>query len=394
MTSSPTPAQVAQVQLNLSRMQKFNDFVYNEGGQSRLMNAYLLLSDPDSSDLGLNIGLNILEGAFWAIGGMFGPVGNFAASFLSGMLSYWAESENTPPDLNQTFASMEIRTQHTSLAVDAALANLYQDVAGNWNTSFSFNGKTCALSDLATFTFPAETDPDFETMAAAAIFAFDQQVWTTVMRTNYVITLWEMSSGDDIMPGQQNQPPVSWDESFIKANPSYYNTWTWHESSGCGDTTGWDVSEYNIGTGAGVFSDGHMSNAACGYLFIDSADGVVINANGLFARKTVFTGLGLPQKTYIVPNTPPVGQSLSVGYLRAMKAGRTLRQLVERVGRPAVEAMIIEKAHADPVFARNLEARTRETLEDFLGVKIPEVLGLSVIVERPGTFGLVIPQKK
>lgn len=389
----PTPDQIAQVQSNLKNMQALNDFVYNQGGSSRILNAYLRLSIQDSNDLGLNIGLNIFEGMFWAIGGMFGPVGNFTASFLSGMLSWWADSENTPPSLNQTFASMAVRLQQQSLAVDQQLATYYQDPSTYWDQQFVYNGQTVTLGDLASYQFPPETDPNFEKMAAASIFALDQSIWATVMKTNYVVTLWELSSGPLIMGGDQNDPPTSWDEMFIQNNPAYYNTWDWHDSQGCGDQSGWEINEYNIGTGAGVFTDGSMSNEACAYLFIDSADGVVINANGLFPRKTVFTGLGIRQTTHTVSDTPPVGEQLSVGYLRAMKEGRTLGKLIERVGRSEVERMIVEKAHEDQVFARDVVARPRPTLEKFLGVKIPETVALSVVHESSRVFGLVIPAK-
>jgi hypothetical protein len=386
---TPTPAQIQQVQQNLTNMQAFNDYVYNQG-QSKVLNAYLLMSEHDDSDPGLIIGLNVLEGAFWAIGGSLGPIGNFAASFLSGMVSWWATS--TPPSLNTTFASLLSRLQATSLAVDKQLAQYYQNVAANWNTQFTYNGKTTTLADLATITFPAETDPQFETLAATALFALDQTVWKTVMVANFVITHWEP---DTVMQGKESEPPVSWDEMFIGKNPAYYNTWSWHNKSGCGDTSGWNTQEYNIGTGAGPFSDGSMSNDACKYLFIDSADGVVINANGLYSRATVFTGLGIQQKTYYVPSGGggAVGASLSTGYLQAMKAGNTLGKLVEKEGRDSIQQRVIEKAQNDPVFARDIAMRTRQTLEDFLGVKIPEVVSVSVIVENPRTFGIVVPQK-
>ncbi len=393
MTTGPTPGQIAQVQSNLKNMQALNDYVYNQGGSSRILNAYLLLSEQDNSDLGLTIGLNVLEGAFWAIGGMLGPIGNFSASFLSGMVSYWATSANTPPSLNTTFASTAIRIQKTSFQVDQQLAAYYNDVAGNWNTSFTYNGNTVSLADLANINFPAETDNNFFPLANAAIFALDQMIWKTVLNINYVITLWELSSGPTILPGDQNTPPIQYDESFIANNPSYYNTWSWHQSSGCGDTTGWNINEYNIGTGAGIFSDGGMSTAACQYLFIDSADGVTINANGLYPRKTVFNDLGIKQTTHIVAVPSGGGIGLSMSYKRAMVEERTLGKLVEREGRENIQQMVIAEAQKDPVFARNVVARPRETLENFLGVKIPESIYLSVIQETAGNFAIVIPVK-
>jgi hypothetical protein len=384
----PTPAQIAQVQTNLTNMQALNDYIYNHS-TAKVLNAYFLLTEQDNSDPGLVIGLNILEGAFWAVGSELGPIGNFLASFLSGMVSWWAT--NTPPSLNTTFANLVNRLSATSQQVDTQLATYYSDVTDNWNVQFTYNGQTQTLANLANITVPAETDPTFESLAAAALFGLDQSIWTTVMVANFVVTLWEASSGPDIMQGSQDQPPVAWDEMFIAANPAYYNTWTWQQGSGCGSQTGWLINEYNIGTGAGVFSDGSMSKDACGYLFIDSADGVVINANGLFSRETVFTGLGIRQTTYYVSTGGAVASALSVGYLKAMKQGSTLGLLIQREGREAVEKRIIEKAHQDSVFAIDLRLRPRETLQNFLGVRIPEVVSVSVVVENPRTFGLVIP---
>ena len=165
---------------------------------------------------------------------MFGPVGTFFASFVSGMVSSWGT--NTPPSLNTTFASLLIRLQNTSLAVDAQLAVYYQNVAANWNVQFTDNGQTQTLSNLANITVPAEHDPQFEALAKAAIFALDQQIWQTVMLANYVVTYFELNGGDYIYPGEQNQPPVSYDESDIAAHPADYNTWYWHDSSGAATT--------------------------------------------------------------------------------------------------------------------------------------------------------------
>lgn len=404
---SPTPPQVAKVQANLVSMQKFNDFVYDTAAVNKVTNAYLLLSEQDNSDPGVTIGLNLLESAFRAIGSFAGPAGTFAASFLSGLLSWWATPANTPPSLNTTFSGLLTRLENTKIAVDATLADYYQNVAANWNTQFTYNDQTVALSDFATVTFPVETDPIFEQMATAAIFALDQSIWTTVMTANYVITNWQFyedirGTPPDylIIPGDQNSPPVSWDESFLAEHPAYYNTWNWqHFSSGgtCnGPFDGWLVTQYNIGTAgsASCWNDGSMSSAACAYLFIDSANGVVINSNGLFARATVFNNLGIPQVTKWCAGSPPSLARLSMGYLRAMKEGKTLGNLILREGREAVEKRVIDKAHQDPIFAFDLAVRPRQTLEKFLGVRIPDVVAMNIIVENGRNYGLVVPMPR
>lgn len=385
---SPTQAQIVQVQTNLKHLQKLNDYVYNQG-QSKVSNAYLLLSETDSADPGMTVAVDILRGAFLVLGKLL-PVGGGAATFMAGMVADWATA--TPPSLNTTFASLLTRLQASSLAVDRQLATYHQDVAGNWATQFTDNGQTSTLADLASVSIPPETDPQFATLAAAALVGLDQRVWKTVLLANYVITRWTSSSGDANLGGVQGSPPLQYDTQFIAAHPAYYNTFTWYQKQhACDDPSGWIVGEYNLGTGAGVLNDGSMSDAACQYLFVDSSDGVVINQDGLFARKTVFNDLGISQQTYTVDAAPIGAQALSLAYLRAMKSGKTIGRLVEREGREAVQRRIVERAQADPVFAASLRHRPRQALESLLGVKIPETVTIRAVLESPRSFTIVVP---
>jgi hypothetical protein len=139
-------------------MQALNDYGYNHG-HAKILNAFLLLSESDGSDPRLQIGLDLLEGAFSAVLGEFGPVGKIAATLLSGLVSSWADQ--TPPNLNAQFASMLTRFEATSRAVAQQLATYYQDVAGNWNTAFTWNDKTVTVGSHSQITFPAETSTDF-----------------------------------------------------------------------------------------------------------------------------------------------------------------------------------------------------------------------------------------
>jgi len=90
-------------------------------------------------------------------------------------------------------------------------------------------------------------------------------------------------------------------------------------------------------------------------------------------------------------NDGHVPTKLSMSYLRAMKQGQTLGLLIEREGRDVIERRIIQKAHDDSIFANRLAMHPQQTLEEFLGVKIPEVVSVNVVVENPRTFGLIIP---
>ena len=385
--SNPTPEQIQIVQTNLKNMQALNGYVYDHG-LVKIQNAYLLLSEVDNVDPGAVVAINVIEGAFWAFGSLGGPIGNFAASFLSGMVSYWAT--NTPPSLNGQFASYFTRFDATTRQVDTQLATYYGDVAANWNTQFSYNGKTTTLSDLATAQFPAKTDPTFEAMAAKALDGLDHTLWKQMLVANDVITFWQPHNRF-ILPRSEGDP-ASWAQTFIRNYPAYYLTWSWHDSTGCGDSSGWQINEYNIGTGANSFVDGSLSSDACQYLFQDSTPGVITNASGLFTREAVFTNLGLKQVTRTpLMNDGHVPTKLSMSYLRAMKQGQTLGLLIEREGRDVIERRIIQKAHDDSIFANRLAMHPQQTLEEFLGVKIPEVVSVNVVVENPRTFGLIIP---
>jgi hypothetical protein len=391
MANGPTPQQIQQVQTNLANMQKLNDYVYDHG-LAVFGNAYALLSEQDSTDPGLTVGLNLLEAAFRGIGAIGGPPGAFISSFLDGMLSWWASSANTPPSLNATFAKLLMRFEATSVAVDSQLATYYQNVAANWNVQFTYNDQTETLSNLANITIPAETDPAFETLAKAAVVGVDQQLWTMLLQAKYQITYWDVGGPGGLLPGTKDHPPIDFEEGFIAAHPAYRHTWTWHDSDGCGDSNGWYIKEYNIGSAPSLIWDGSLNADACRYLFIDSYDGVVINPDGLFPRKTVFEGLGITQVDHRMPRR--AAEKLSVEYVRAMKQGQTLGLLIQREGREQVEKRVIEKAQSDPIFAWDLTRRTRETLEKFLNVKIPDVVAVDVIVENPRSFGLVIPMRE
>jgi hypothetical protein len=404
-SSEPTPDQIKKVQANLTNMQAFNDQVYSFG-LAKYLNAYELLSEHDDNDLGLAVGLNIIEGAFWAAGSVGGPAGSFIASFLSGMVAYWMT--DTPPTLNTAFAQNVLRFQATTEQVDANLATYYQDVPGNWNTAFTYNGQTQPLSNLATFDFPAETDEGWKPLLDAALFGVDQGVWNNLLVAGFVITFWYNSgegtwNGSDLFTDFPNKdrPPTDWVGNYYDKHPAYYEDLAWYSGDPkncCGPPPCWAVGDNNLGTGVGPlgFTDGSISDAAANYLFIDSTPGTAINPNGLFTREDVFKNLGIKTTTYYVQNPgPPMAAAraanISLDYVRAIKPGQTLGQLLAREGRPQIEQRILEQAKNDPVFHHDLRRRPRMTLEKFLGVKIPEVITLNVWQEFPWSFGIVLP---
>jgi hypothetical protein len=297
-TPDPTPENIAIVQKNLENIQAFNDYIYTNG-QVYFANCFLLMTSTDESDPGLSVGLNLLEGSFETIGHIYGPVGVFAACFMCGEVDSWTEI--TPPNLNSVFASMLIRYQQSSFTFDSRVANYISDPVSFWTKTFNWKGQSCLLGDLATISFPDETEPSFFPMAKTCLMGLNQSVWQQVLKQKCVITWWAWVPDGEFSPQPKwinsDTDMVLWDENFISKNPAYYATWIWHQDTGRMDKDYWYTYWYNVGFGASAFHDGSISSDACKYLFIDSSDGIVINPNGLIARKVVFEDWGINKVT-------------------------------------------------------------------------------------------------
>ena len=303
--STPTKEEILKVQENLNNMITFNKDLEVQN-DIKLQNAYALLSQTDNSDLGLSIGINLLGGCFWEIGGLMGPGGSIAANFLSGLVSNYAST--TPPSLNSTFSNLLVRMQNTSIQVNTDLANYHENTVANWDTklsgSFSTPFETLSangtVGDLATITFPTQSDPNYYNILNGCIKAYDQNIWSVLLASHFVITHYVESN------------PISWsypcdtnslDNSFIKVHKSYYHTWTVVDNV---DKHGnhyntYDREEYNIGTGAGVFTDGALNDSACDYMFHNYSSDIE-NPDGLFERVDVFTKLNIPKTDHFINN--------------------------------------------------------------------------------------------
>lgn len=295
----PTPAitteNIAKVKENLRRMQAFNDYIYNNGG-AYIGNCYLRMSMGDNSDPGLSVGMGLLQSAFGALTD-YGSDLVAACCFMCSEIQSW--SSETPPALQVVFASMDVRYQKSSFQFDESCATYITSTEVNWNKQFSWNGQTIVLGDLASITFPVEGEDAFYPPAKAALKALDKAIWKNVLQTECWITLWTYQQGPKMIHADTDM--TAWDENFIGNNPAWYNTWYWHEKKGMFDKDWWYVNEYNLNNGATRMHTNDIPKEACAYLFIDSADGVVINADGVEARRTVFEGWGI-RKTVIDDN--------------------------------------------------------------------------------------------
>jgi hypothetical protein len=299
----PSPDEIQKVKDNLNNIISFNNNLLNQANM-KLENAYALLTEPDKSDLGLQICINLLGGCFWALGSVLGPLGNIPANFLSGLVSYYAT--DTPPSLNEVFSSLIIRLQNTFNQVNLDLATYHQDPVSNWNKvlsgtfdipfqKVSASGK---LGDLSKIDFPKQDDPNYYTILNACIKALDQTIWVTLLN-KFVITHYILSNNQPWDDFDTN----AWDNSFLRSHKSYYHVWTPIDNTNKhgGHYRTYNQEEYNIGTGAGMFTDGALNDDACNYIFINYSSDIA-NPDGLFNRTDFFTKLNLPTAEHYINN--------------------------------------------------------------------------------------------
>lgn len=294
--TSPNSDEILKVKENIKNMIDFNNYLQTQGN-TKILNAYALLSLSDNKDLGLQIGLNLLCGSFWALGGPYGAIGAITANFLCGMVGSYAVSK--PPSLQAEISSLLLRFQATSEQANTDLEIIHDDPETYWNTSYSgqvntpFGTYTASgtVSQLATIDFPAQTNEEFMNLIYTAQYALDQCVWAQLLQ-NFTITKFEPST--QFPCKYYSEQDMENDAAgFYAVHPSYWNCWTYvpYVTRKGKDKSYYDQNQNNIGTGASMFSDGHLNDSACQYLFIDSYDNVIINSNGLFHRSYVFNNL-------------------------------------------------------------------------------------------------------
>ena len=132
--------------------------------QSIGTNCFLLLSQTDSGDPGMNTGINLLCGAVIGIGAEFGIIGAVIANYFCGLVSEYSVTK--PPSLLTTYTSYNTRIQATSMKADNDIATSNADPVANWNIVYSgsFNtpwgikSASCTLGQLAAIDVPSEID--------------------------------------------------------------------------------------------------------------------------------------------------------------------------------------------------------------------------------------------
>ena len=302
---SHSQVDIDKVKDNLNRMISFNQDLLNNVNY-KIENAFALLSQTDNSDLGVELGIDLVSESFYELASAIaGPVGAISASFLTALVCNYKTTK--PVSLNDTFSSLLIRIQKTILQTNQDLSIYYQDpvaywditLSGSYTTPFGTFTASGKVGDLVSITFPNKDDPEYYNILNACLRGMDQGIWANLL-TRFVITDYQEDN-----PTIWYLPcdPTSNDDAFLPNHKSFYHTWTYQESTDCyGNVSKYYIrEEYNLGTGASSFSSGSLNDAACDYLFHNYAS-TIENPDGLFERDFVFTKLKIPTAIHHIHN--------------------------------------------------------------------------------------------
>ncbi len=284
----PSPDQITCVKQNLANMIDLVNLV-NQYGQAKIITSFSLLAEKDSNDIGLQLGLNLLCGAFWAIGGEYGPVGSIAANFLAGCVAHFSNPEFTPSSLLVGFGSMYARFNQTCLETTKQLGVYYDDPDTYWNTTFEYNGQTITLGDLATIQFPPRATDEFQTFQDTCLFSLDQGVWQINLQRYCVVTTF-MNTTHESMKRVNKQGGTSgvlkefYSSKTGKGGYLYLVYNPGHKMQ----TEGYDYYTLRLGHKITPNNDGLLSDDAYNHIFKDTAPDTVTNPNGLWTREYVF----------------------------------------------------------------------------------------------------------
>lgn len=300
----PTTDNIIRLRKNLINLQHFNDQLYTYS-ITKTANCFLLLSQTDSGDPGMNTGINLLCGAMIGIGAEFGIIGAVIANYFCGLVSEYSVTK--PPGLLTTYTSYNTRIQATSMKADNDIATSNADPVANWNIVYSgsFNtpwgikSASCTLGQLAAIDVPSEIDTLYQQMMTKAVFCFDQMLWWAVilryqvngLNTGYMLPAIVQAS--DVPQGDTGMN--NYCNNYMISLPAHWTYWIYsHTTDKKGrDTSTYEILDYSLGSSPINGKDQPIPDNAARYLFIDTIPGTIVNANGLFNRYFIFNQIGL-----------------------------------------------------------------------------------------------------
>ncbi len=326
-----------------------------------------------------------------------------------------------------------------------------------WDTSFEYNNQSVAISDLVNANVPTKNDTNYVPAIEAAGIGIDQQIWQQMLTEFYWVPYnWEYRVSDYTDPNTYPTPWVQnmlaqykfayyhcffhegdgdcslWiaDEYYIQKNV----TGTYVLNDACCDYIFIDAAKPNPNglftreqvvdfLGIKLMPDNDYSlskeykNAKHNgktllALFQNQGRDAIENPiiqkaqeDTVFAQKLVkdpkstveaFFDIKIPEHvclTVVLCDTSNYGLVIHINNSFSAESN-TFLDFLKSQGYNRIESNIIQKAQSDQMFRYKLVKNPKSTLNEYFDVKIPENISLTVVLEDPMNFGLVISSAK
>ncbi len=368
--------------------------------QDPINEVYLKVGQSAEQDAAQSFVSKVNGFAFEAIGKLPFPGAGAASNVISAMFASY--NTNSAPRLDQIFGSIWSRFSANFLRANDDLGFVYADPLAHWNDTITnpITGVTFNISSFADpwVVFPTQQEDinNFNQLTDETVTAFRYnltkyvfgQRWTILHQPNS--TFWSGWNDDDARRFAQAQ---------ISGNRDVFLTW-WHDQDGsCGScpNDGIRTSEPRIGIGSWYsnWDYYHGDNAPrdlCDWLMQDDGFGNVLNPNAITTRRDVF--YNFPMEGNLTDHPDHTNRSSSEKPAVSREddlMGKRWRSFLSNVPRKDVEWEIIQKTVDDPKFRYDLVQDPKGTLENFVGLKIPDGIKIEVIQEKPGDYKLVLP---
>jgi len=386
----PTPSQIQQAQSNISNLMDWINHLHNYE-QDVINEVYDQLTVSSQHDPGQDFITAMMEGTLKSIGALPFPGAGVIAGFTSAFFSVY--SKTTPPSLKAQFASVWARFNATFLQANQDLSDIYADVAGHWNDTYTDpSGTEYTISQMGTgvISVPADTAPEYQTMTDTAVAAYRVSLTRSQIGGKWKVL--QDTCGMN-MPGWDDTDAKNWIPGFVKDHPAFYIRYSSIPGACC--TPGSEqVYEDLIGQSQpNVFNDGSPAPASLmDWLCKTDQFGNVTNANGLVTRDELFNGWDGALKTegYCIPSpAPPV--PVADPSEQDLRDAKRWHRLFKRHKRRRLEWGVVKRAYSDGDFFHALMRDPRDALADHLGVPFPAGATVEIIREEPGQYKLVLP---
>ena len=408
--TTPTPKQVEHVQGNIKNMMDWVNHLHDYL-QDIISETYAYISldskkDPGQTFVSDLINVMILGGA-----SQIPKVGSGLGSFLGGLFKSFIN--DPPPSLDGAMASVWDRFSKSYLAANHDLAQIYNDVSGKWDKSFTdpTTGKTVAVSAWGdAVTVPSSTSNEYQTMTEDAVAAYKVALAKELLPVKYQVV---SDTRGLFLKGKSEKGAIRFIKKWEKKNPAAYMQAA-HDTGGkiC-PHKGFSFAAPFLGYGSSDPMFAHtMPKETCDWLIKDDGWGKITNPHALATRADVFCRWKLkcsmdyhkvgkiarhgwdipdgctskgdvrPEEDDGIPDDELVrDQALAARWHEAFAAEP----------RAQMEQRIIDRALADPVFSYELLNRPKETVSAFLGIPLPEHVTFEVIQERADEYKLILP---